>query len=44
MSSSESVDIRACPEFTIGAAVVADDANHFVHFWSDLNAASEAHE
>ena len=44
MSSSESVGVRASPEFTIGAAIVADDANHFVHFRSDLNAASKANE
>ena len=36
--------IRACPEFAIGAAIVADDANHFVHFRSDLNTASEANK
>ena len=36
--------VCARPEFTIDAAIVADNADHFVHVWSDLHAACKSHK
>ena len=41
---SEGVGIITTPEFAISAAIVAHNADHFVHIGSDLHAACQANE
>ena len=41
---SEGCGIVATPELSICAPVIADNADHFIHLWSDLHTACEAYK